>query len=164
MQRYVDAKGTIYLDLGGHYRLMSQHQRLTKFSDVWDLNLLTVSGMESIVNMRRWIRTWADFIACSCAEGTTTRNKALIVVTRRDRLSKERMTAIEKECAMLQKILSKHLEFLAEPIPFVNAMNETCEGVAALREVIQRHKEKVQQVSLTTFKNHNHQPGASEAV
>ena len=151
MRRYVDAYGTIYLDLGGQYRFMSQHQRLTKFSDVWALNLLTVSGMESIVSMRRWIRTWADFIACSCAEGTTIRNKALIVVTRRDRLSKERMTAIEKECATLQKILSEHLEFLDEPIPFVNAVNETCEGVSALRELIQRHKEKVQQVSMTTF-------------
>ncbi|XP_065193034.1 uncharacterized protein LOC135824231 [Sycon ciliatum] len=146
MRRYVD-DGTIYLDLGGQYRFMSQHQRLTKFSDVWALNLLTVSGMESIVNMRRWIRTWADFIACSCAEGTTTRNKALIVVTRRDRLSKERMTAIEKECATLQKVLGVHLEFLDEPIPFVNAISETCEGVAALKELIQRHKEKMQQAS-----------------
>ncbi|XP_065193353.1 uncharacterized protein LOC135824548 [Sycon ciliatum] len=147
MRRYVDAYGTIYLDLGGQYRFMSQHQRLTKFSDVWALNLLTVSGMESIVNMRRWIRTWADFIACSCAESTPTRNKALIVVTRQDQLSKEQMTAIEKECATLQKILGMHLEFLDEPIPFVNAINETCEGVAALRELIQRHKEKVQQAS-----------------
>ncbi|XP_065194192.1 uncharacterized protein LOC135825385 [Sycon ciliatum] len=147
MQRYVDTYGTIYLDLGGQYRFMSQHQRLTKFSDVWALNLLTVSGMEPIVNMRRWIRTWADFIACSCAEGTTTRNKALIVVTRRDRLSKEQMTAIEKECATLQNILGVHLEFLDEPIPFVNAISATCEGVAALRELIQRHKEKVQQAS-----------------
>ncbi|XP_065193071.1 uncharacterized protein LOC135824268 [Sycon ciliatum] len=147
MRRYVDDDGTIYLDLGGQYRFMSQHQRLTKFSDVWALNLLTVSGMESSVNMRRWIRTWADFIACSCAEGTATRNKALIVVTRRDRLSKEQMTAIEKECATLQKILGVHLEFLDEPIPFVKAISETCEGVAALRELIQRHKEKVQQAS-----------------
>ncbi|XP_065193733.1 uncharacterized protein LOC135824918 isoform X2 [Sycon ciliatum] len=144
MRRYVD-DGTIYLDLGGQYRFMSQHQRLTKFSDVWALNLLMVSGMESIVNMRRWIRTWADFIVCSCAEGTTTHNKALIVVTRRDRLSKERMTAIEKECATLQKVLGVHLEFLDEPIPFVNAISETCEGVAALKELIQRHKEKMQQ-------------------
>lgn len=127
----------IYLDLGGQYRFMANHQKLTKFSNEISLNIITVSCVQPKNMVRHALRQWADFIACTKKEGSLSRHLILIVATRKDRAKRHHYEIVNDEVKLLESAMKDHLQFYRAPVVFVDAMNQACTGVAEIRAAIE---------------------------
>ncbi|XP_065190087.1 death-associated protein kinase dapk-1-like [Sycon ciliatum] len=148
-------EGIVFLDLGGQYRYMSNHQRLTKFSTVPAVNIITVSSVETKVCVRHSARQWCNFIACSCEDGEEkgngeggsdkTANKVLMVASRRDKAGESQRDVVSAECELLKDTMGDHLQFMDQPVIFVNAVDENCDGVAKVRDIIEEMKREVKE-------------------
>ncbi|XP_065190092.1 uncharacterized protein LOC135820959 isoform X2 [Sycon ciliatum] len=148
-------EGIVFLDLGGQYRYMSNHQRLTKFSTVPAVNIITVSSVETKVCVRHSARQWCNFIACSCEDGEEkgngeggsdkTANKVLMVASRRDKARESQRDVVSAECELLKDTMGDHLQFMDQPVIFVNGVDENCDGVAKVRDIIEEMKREVKE-------------------
>eukprot|EP00117_Sycon_ciliatum_P002465 scpid21408/ scgid4932/ Inversin-B len=148
-------EGIVFLDLGGQYRYMSNHQRLTKFSTVPAVNIITVSSVETKVCVRHSARQWCNFIACSCEDGEEkgngeggsdkTANKVLMVASRRDKAGESQRDVVSAECELLKDTMGDHLQFMDQPVIFVNGVDENCDGVAKVRDIIEEMKREVKE-------------------